>query len=109
MRYPQKTSIVGLIIGMFGLLQFAVGVLFVLSHYELIDIEVMFYDNEIAMYILTFVFSQLPESVFSFDTYLILGIAVMLNGCVFIAFYSVLNKVNQTNAMVRRIFDRVNK
>ncbi len=108
MRYPQKVSLTGLLLGVFGLLQVAMGGIFVLLHFSRFDFTELIYENEILMYLMILLRNQM---IYYMDAewFLLLAVSMVINGCMYIAFYLILNKVNQTNAMVRRIFDKVNK
>ena len=108
MSYPQRPSLVGLVLGIVGILQIFLGVMFALQYFEYFDIFVLLEDSELMGNVLFAIVSNLA---YIMDPSIILGVAISLfiNGCMYIAFYVILNNVKQTNAMVKKMYTRMNR
>ena len=111
MRYPQRFSIVGLILGIFGILQISLGVLLLLEHFELFSLSdlILELENESVYAVFAILMTGLATYDIIDGVLLVVGISVIISGSMYCAFYVILNQVKQNNAMLKEMYRRMNR
>lgn len=109
--YPQKSSIVGIVLGAFGVLQLFFAALMVLTHYEIIDLYAIIegVESEFIIAILYALSAAVYNVMYFEEAYIVFSISLVVSGSMYIAFYIILNKLKQNNAMLKEMYRRMNK
>lgn len=110
MRYPQRTSIVGVVLGVFGFLQILIALLLFLEYFEIFSFTELLYEMESELLYSILIPLTSASLGYYYDEYIIaIGITLIVSGSMYIAFYVLLNKVKQNNAMLKEMYRRMNK